>query len=108
MALQLRGLPFSDSHEGSFHKISFIVQMLQHQILHHLLLIYWLVVSNIFSNFTPIPGEMIQFDEYMFDRGWFNHQLEKSAASTSIYDIPKCSMYGIFTYMNGLNLWNLW
>ena len=29
--------------------------------------------------FTPIPGEMIQFDEHIFQRGWFNHQPEKSS-----------------------------
>ncbi len=32
------------------------------------------VVSNIFI-FTPILGEMIQFDEHIFQMGWFNHQL---------------------------------
>ena len=26
--------------------------------------------------FTPIPGEMIQFDEHIFQMGWFNHQLD--------------------------------
>ena len=25
---------------------------------------------------TPIPGEMIQFDEHIFKMGWFNHQLD--------------------------------
>ncbi len=25
--------------------------------------------------FTPIPGEMIQSDEHIFQSGWFNHQL---------------------------------
>ena len=35
-----------------------------------------MVVSNIFY-FTPILGEMIQFDEHIFQMGWFNHQLEK-------------------------------
>ena len=30
--------------------------------------------SNIFGIFTPIPGEMIQFDEHIFQMGW-NHQL---------------------------------
>ena len=25
--------------------------------------------------FTPLPGEMIQFDVHIFQRGWFNHQL---------------------------------
>ena len=32
----------------------------------------WLVVSNIFS-FTRICGEMIQFDDHIFQMGWFNH-----------------------------------
>ncbi len=27
-----------------------------------------------FFIFTPIPGEMIQFDEHIFQMGWFNHQ----------------------------------
>ena len=37
------------------------------------------VVSDINSIiFTPIPGEMIQFDEHIFQMGW-NHQLDKSA-----------------------------
>ena len=30
--------------------------------------------SNIFM-FTPKIGEMIQFDEHIFQMGWFNHQL---------------------------------
>ena len=25
--------------------------------------------------FTPIPREMIQFDEHIFQTGWFNHHL---------------------------------
>ena len=25
--------------------------------------------------FTPEIGEMIQFDDHIFQRGWFNHQL---------------------------------
>ena len=32
------------------------------------------VVSSIFF-FSPILGEMIQFDEHIFEMGWFNHQL---------------------------------
>ena len=28
-----------------------------------------------FFIFTPNPGEMIQFDEHVFQMGWFNHQL---------------------------------
>ena len=30
--------------------------------------------SNI-SYFHPEPGEVIQFDERIFQLGWFNHQL---------------------------------
>ena len=26
--------------------------------------------------FSPVLGEMIQFDEHIFQMGWFNHQLE--------------------------------
>ena len=25
--------------------------------------------------FPPLPGEMIEFDEHIFQAGWFNHQL---------------------------------
>ena len=38
------------------------------------LVLNWVVISFIFFMFTPIPGEMIQFDEHIFQRGWFNHQ----------------------------------
>ena len=34
-----------------------------------------MVVSNYFD-FHPLPGEMIQFDEHIFQMGWFNHQLD--------------------------------
>jgi len=34
------------------------------------------VVSK-FVDFHPLPGEMIQFEEHIFQMGWFNHQLEK-------------------------------
>ena len=27
--------------------------------------------------FSSLPGELIQFDEHIFQMGWFNHQLEK-------------------------------
>ncbi len=36
---------------------------------------FWVVATQIFFIFTPILGEMIQFDEHIFQRGWFNHQL---------------------------------
>jgi len=29
---------------------------------------------NFFFSFQPLPGEMIQFDEHIFQMGWFNHQ----------------------------------
>ena len=32
--------------------------------------------------FSPLPGEMIQFDEHIFQMGWFNHHLDK-------FPIPK-------------------
>ena len=35
-----------------------------------------MVVEKIFFIFTPKIGEMIQFDEHIFQMGWFNHQLE--------------------------------
>ena len=31
--------------------------------------------STIFGIFTPILGEMIQFDEHILQMGWFDHQL---------------------------------
>ena len=34
----------------------------------------WVVVPNIFY-VHPYLGKMIQFDEHMFQMGWFNHQL---------------------------------
>ena len=36
--------------------------------------INWVVVSNILY-FHPEPWGMIQFDEHIFQMGWFNHQL---------------------------------
>jgi len=34
------------------------------------------VDANIFLMFIPNFGEMIQFDEHIFQMGWFNHQLD--------------------------------
>ena len=31
---------------------------------------------QIFFIFTPILGEIIQFDQHIFSNGWFNHQLD--------------------------------
>ena len=36
----------------------------------------WVVATQrFFFIFTRNPGEMIQFDEHIFQLGWFNHQL---------------------------------
>ena len=37
--------------------------------------ISWVVLSNIFY-FHPTWGFMIQFDEHIFQMGWFNHQFD--------------------------------
>ena len=38
--------------------------------------LFWVVVSNTVFVFSPwFLGEMIQFDEHIFQQGWFNHQL---------------------------------
>ena len=36
-----------------------------------------MVISDIFYFHPYLLGEMIQFDEHIFQMGWFNHQLEK-------------------------------
>ena len=64
--------------------------------------------------FPPIPGPMIQFDEHIFQMGWFNHQLQKYGFNwknrkKTVFDCdPKSPIfrnityftqcYGIFTY----------
>ena len=35
---------------------------------------WWFLTDFLFS--PRILGEMIQFDEHIFQRGWFNHQLD--------------------------------
>ena len=47
----------------------------------------YLVVSNIFV-FTWILREMIQFDEHIFQIGWFNHQLVNH-----LKNIPVCFVH---------------
>ena len=49
---------------------------------------------QIFFIFTPKIGEMIQFDEHIFHRGW-NHQLGKIIGDESLGQIslrPKCRL----------------
>ena len=43
----------------------------------------WVVATQIFFIFTPNPGEMIQFDEHIFQMGWFNHQLDRIFVETT-------------------------
>ena len=41
---------------------------------------------SIFFVFSPVLGEMIQFDDHIFQMGWFNHQLWMDhLPSTSIF-----------------------
>ena len=47
--------------------------------------IIWVVVSNMFYFHRKI-GELIQFDEHIFQMGWFNHQLV-------IFMTIRCSTY---------------
>ena len=35
--------------------------------------------------FLPLPGEIIQFDEHIFQMGWFNHQPENIGGKDSIF-----------------------
>ena len=43
-----------------------------------------------FNIFQPYLGEMIQFDDHIFQRGWFNHQLVKEHLPKLYYWVP-CS-----------------
>ena len=47
--------------------------------IHHTLNVWAIKVGGGFQNFDfhRIPGQMIQFDENIFQMGWFNHQLCK-------------------------------
>ena len=49
---------------------------------------FWGWWFQIFFIFTTIFGEMVPFDEHLFQRGWFNHQLE-SCFWFQILDGPK-------------------
>ena len=37
----------------------------------------WVVATQIFLEFSSLFGEIIQFDEHIFEMGWFNHQLDE-------------------------------
>ena len=49
-------------------------------------MVCWVVATQSFF-FSSIFGEMIQFDEHIFQMGWFNHQLvwKPLWGSTMIY-----------------------
>ena len=51
------------------------------------------MVTQTFFIFTPNLGEMIQFDEHIFQMGWFNHQLEKMTSRDGIWAGQGCATY---------------
>ena len=59
--------------------------------------------------FSPLPGEMIQFDEHIFQMGWFNHQLGfqlRHVSSRFFCTLPQkgCDRYG---YLAPFGRWQL-
>ena len=51
----------------------------------------WVVATHFFLGiFTPIFGEMIQFDEHIFQMGWFNHQLVNAWTLFSQHVVFSC------------------
>ena len=62
--------------------------------------IVWLVALHIFY-FRPYLREMIQFDEHIFQRGWFNRQLvivESTVPGEQLFS-HMLHGTGIFTYI---------
>ena len=65
------------------------------------------MATQIFFVFIPIPGEMIQFDQHVFQMGWFNHQLramilgsfEENCTFLSAVD-PKFQFLNVQKYLN--------
>ena len=55
------------------------------------------MVSNIFL-FSPLFGEMIQFDEHIFEMGWFNHQLDKEQKHEQT--TPNTCVFSCVTLLN--------
>ena len=49
-----------------------------------------------FLNFTPKFGEDSHFDEHIFQRGWFNHQLEK--INSVIFGISNSADLSVFCW----------
>ena len=49
-------------------------------------LLSWVVATQTFFYVHPYLGEMIQFDDHMFQMGWFNHQ----PVSYTVYSTVIC------------------
>ena len=55
--------------------------------------------------FSPLPGEMMQFDDHIFQRGWFNHQLDKVDGPRKLW-LSSCGWY--ITYTQKTNIFPPW
>ena len=55
---------------------SWVYQHLGYETLEHDRPDKWDKWFQIFFDFLPLPGEIIQFDEHNFQMGWLNHQLD--------------------------------
>ena len=51
---------------------------------------WWFLVFS--KMFTPNLGEMIQFDQHIFQMGWFNHQLVMEYQSVNLGWLSKVSV----------------
>ena len=51
---------------------------------------------NVFLMFTPKMREMIQFDEHIFQMGWFNHQLVYWLFTSMVYKHKHQPIVGSF------------
>ena len=49
--------------------------------------------TEIFFIFTPKIGDMIHFDDHIFQMGWFNHQLEEVFCFLETFDTCKNSCW---------------
>ena len=56
------------------------------------------VLGGGFNDFLFLPGEMIQFDEHIFQMGWFHHQLVK------VYILVPWILFRGFSPVSGASL----
>ena len=61
--------------------------------------------SNIFFMFTPKIGEMMVFDEHIFQMGWFNHQLAKLLDLFLLVDFSLTYFYRIDQHKSLVFVW---